>query len=219
MNTALPQHAHAGAAPDSYGAPTGAPTRVSIGKPVALPVLAATPNQHFARIGGREPIAALVQAFYRAMDTRPDAAAIRAMHDPDLRRTKAVLVDYLCEWMGGPRNYSAQRGTPMLRRRHQPFDIDSAARDAWMACMRQALDECQVEPGLRAELDAAFWKIADFIRNTEPAGERRPHPGRPMETHPHATPATHASAAASAGPNPHSAPAASLTAGEAPQPQ
>ena len=36
----------------------------------------------------------------------------------------------------------------------------------------------------------------DFIRNTEDGGATRPHPGRPMEVAPHATPATHASAAA-----------------------
>jgi len=144
------------------------------------------------------------------------------MHEPDLRATKAVLVNYLCEWMGGPKAYSASRGAPMLRRRHQPFDIDASARDAWMACMRQALAETCADEGLRAELDAAFYKIADFIRNTEyghgtipadrsvpneaqglsmqglgePVKQRRPHPGRPMEVNPHATPATHASTAA-----------------------
>lgn len=165
--------------------------------PLPPPVIAHTANPHFARIGGQPAVVRLVEAFYRAMDTRPDAAAIRALHAPDLGPTRRVLVQYLCEWMGGPRDYSATRGAPMLRRRHQPFDIDAAARDAWMACMRQALAECVPDEALRAELDAAFWKIADFLRNTEGSGERRPHPGRPMEIAPHATPAPHASAAAS----------------------
>jgi hemoglobin len=68
--------------------------------------------------------------------------------------------------MGGEKVYSADRGSPMLRRRHHPFDIDVAARDAWMACMRQALDEACPDVGLRQELAAAFWKIADHIKNT-----------------------------------------------------
>jgi hemoglobin len=164
-----------------------------------MPVAPATPpNPHFARLGGEPAVRLLVDAFYRAMDTRPNAQTIRAMHEPDLRQTKTMLVSYLTEWMGGPKAYSASRGSPMLRRRHQPFDIDASARDAWMACMRQALAETCADEGLRAELDAAFYKIADFIRNTEQAGERRPHPGRPMEIHPHATPATHASTIAAA---------------------
>jgi hemoglobin len=156
-------------------------------------------NPHWARVGGRAAVVRLVDAFYRAMDTRPEAATLRALHEPDLSHTQAVLVQYLCEWMGGPKDYSGQRGNPMLRRRHQPFAIDAAARDAWMGCMRQALAECIDDEGLRAELDAAFWKIADFIRNTEEGGATRAHPGRPMEVAPHATPATHASTAAAAG--------------------
>jgi hemoglobin len=110
-----------------------------------------------------------------------------------------VLVSYLCEWMGGPREYSATQGTPRLRRRHQAFPIDSAARDAWLACMHEALEHTCADAGLRAELMAAFRKIADFLRNTEDLGGlARPHPGRPLERHPEATPITHASAAPAA---------------------
>lgn len=151
------------------------------------------PNPHFARIGGHEQIVRLVDAFYRAMDTLPEAATIRAMHEPDLRATKAVLVKYLSEWMGGPKLYTPDRGAPMLRRRHQPFALDSAARDAWMACMRQALDEVCPDQGLREELLAAFYKVADFIRNTEDGGETRAHPGRPREVQPGVVAAPHSS--------------------------
>jgi hemoglobin len=134
----------------------------------ALP-LAATPNPHYQRIGGHDVIVRLVDAFYRAMDRLPEATTIRAMHAPDLGHTKAVLVNYLSEWTGGPRLYTPQRGAPMLRRRHQPFDIDTSARDAWMLCMRTALAEVVADEALRAELDAAFQKVANAVRNTEHA--------------------------------------------------
>jgi hemoglobin len=139
-------------------------TLMSNATPPRTPVAS---NPHYERIGGEPTITRLVDAFYRAMDTREDARTIRAMHEVDLAHTRRVLVQYLCEWMGGPRAYSASRGAPMLRRRHQPFDIDAAARDAWMACMRQALAETCADAALRAELEAAFFKVADFIRNTE----------------------------------------------------
>jgi hemoglobin len=132
----------------------------------ALPI-AATSNPHYLRLGGHDAVQRLVGAFYRAMSSRPDAQVIRAMHAPDLRSTETILVKYLCEWLGGPKAYSPERGAPMLRRRHQPFHIDAAARDAWMACMRQALAETCADAALRAELDTAFTKIADVIRNTE----------------------------------------------------
>jgi hemoglobin len=131
-----------------------------------VPTTVARVNPHFDRIGGRDGVVRLVDAFYRAMDTRGDAGAIRAMHEPDLGHTKAVLVTYLCEWLGGPKDYTAARGAPRLRQRHQPFAIDDAARDAWMACMRSALDETCADAEFREQLMAAFFKVADFMRNT-----------------------------------------------------
>jgi hemoglobin len=134
-----------------------------------LPLAAPThvqANPHYDRIGGRVAIENLVQAFYRAMDQRPEAATIRAMHAADLHETQQVLANYLTEWMGGPKAYSPERGAPMLRRRHQPFEIDEAARQAWMACMHQALLQTCSDDALRQELEAAFAKVAHAVVNT-----------------------------------------------------
>lgn len=136
-------------------------------------------NPHYQRLGGHEAVERLVDAFYRAMDELPEARAIRAMHEVDLGPTRRLLVKYFSEWMGGPKLYSPERGAPMLRRRHQPFDIDASARDAWMACMHRALDETCSDAALKAELAAAFYKLADFIRNTDthaPAAAVAPMP-------------------------------------------
>ncbi len=122
-------------------------------------------NPHFAAIGGSESITCLVDRFYHHMDTLPVASRIRALHPAELAPVKAILVHYLTEWMGGPAVYSAARGHPRLRRRHMPFPIGEPERDAWMLCMRAALSEVVDDPVLRAELDAAFYKTADFIRN------------------------------------------------------
>lgn len=139
-----------------------------------FPVAAPTANPHYERLGGHDAVVRLVDAFYAAMDRRADAKVIRAMHAPDLAHVKAILVMYLAEWMGGPRAYQAERGAPMLRRRHQPFDIDDAARDAWMACMREALQATCPDEVLRAQLDAAFLKVALQLRNTESPSDAPP---------------------------------------------
>lgn len=122
-------------------------------------------NPHFAAIGGEATIAQLVERFYHHMGTLPEAAGIRALHPSDLSPVKRVLVRYLTEWMGGPALYSSERGHPRLRRRHLPFRIGAAERDAWMRCMRLALAEVVGDAGLRAQLDAAFYRTADFLRN------------------------------------------------------
>jgi hemoglobin len=155
-----PAPAAAGARAAAAG--TGIATQPVMDLSATAPVAAS----HFLRLGGHDAVVRLVDAFYEAMDSLPEAATIRAMHDADLTQTRAVLARYFSEWLGGPRLFTPERGAPMLRRRHQRFAIDDAARDAWMHCMRRALAQvCTGEP-LRAELDAALWKIADFMRNT-----------------------------------------------------
>jgi hemoglobin len=80
--------------------------------------------------------------------------------------------------MGGPKLYSAAKGHPRLRQRHLPFAIGEAERDAWLFCMRGALDEAIEDAGAREEIYAALKKLADWMRNTSgnphDAGGRQP---------------------------------------------
>ncbi|MET0384354.1 MAG: group II truncated hemoglobin [Polyangiales bacterium] len=144
-------------------------------QPPPHPLAKPSPNPHFAAIGGEPVIARLVERFYHHMQTQPCAARILAMHPRDLGEVKAVLTRYLSEWMGGPRHYSAERGAPQLRGRHMRFVIREAERDAWMVCMRAALAEVVPDAALRAELDAAFLRVADAVRNTNERGGPLPH--------------------------------------------
>ena len=119
----------------------------------------------FERIGGTVTIDRLVESFYQRMDTLPEARGIRAMHRDDLASTKQVLKRYLTEWTGGPKLYSPEKGHPRLRQRHMGFSIGSAERDAWLLCMRGALEETVTDEAARQELDAALTKLADWMRN------------------------------------------------------
>jgi hemoglobin len=119
----------------------------------------------FARVGGAPTIDRLVESFYARMDALPEAETIRAMHAPDLEPTKEVLKRYLGEWMGGPKHYSAERGHPRLRQRHQGFPIGDAERDAWLLCMRGALDETIDDAEARQEIYDLLSRLADWMRN------------------------------------------------------
>ena len=119
----------------------------------------------FERIGGPVTIDRLVESFYRRMDELPEAKAIRSMHRDDLASTKQVLKRYLTEWTGGPKLYSPEKGHPRLRQRHMGFPIGSAERDAWLLCMRGALDETVTDEAARGELDTALSRLADWMRN------------------------------------------------------
>ena len=130
------------------------------------------------RIGGAVVIDRLVEAFYRRMDTLPEATTVRAMHAPDLGQVKSVLKRYLSEWTGGPKLYSPEKGHPRLRQRHMGFSIGNAERDAWLLCMRGAMEETIADGIARQELDVALTKLADWMRNQagnpHDAGTARP---------------------------------------------
>ena len=119
----------------------------------------------FERVGGAPAIDRLVESFYARMDSLPEADVIRAMHAPDLGPTKDVLKRYLGEWMGGPKHYSAERGHPRLRQRHMGFAIGDAERDAWLLCMRGALEEAIEDADARQEIYGLMAKLADWMRN------------------------------------------------------
>jgi len=122
-------------------------------------------NPHYDRIGGEKKIRELVERFYELMDTEEQSRDIRAMHAKDLRVSKEKLFMFLSGWLGGPQLYIEKYGHPRLRQRHMPFAVDSAARDQWMQCMVQAMADVGIEEGMRKELEAAFFKTADFMRN------------------------------------------------------
>lgn len=126
----------------------------------------------FEAIGGAPTIDRLVELFYARMDSLPEAATIRALHAPDLGPVKEVLKRYLGEWLGGPPLYSAERGHPRLRQRHMGFPIGEAERDAWLLCMRGALEETVADVRVREAIYERMASLADWMRN-------RPEPEAP----------------------------------------
>ncbi len=123
------------------------------------------PASPYELLGGADAVRGLVDRFYDLMDTDRAYAGIRALHPADLAGSREKLHLFLCGWLGGPQLYVARHGHPRLRARHLPFSIGVAERDAWIACMKQALADAGVEAGLRAHLEEAFFGTADFMRN------------------------------------------------------
>ncbi|GAB1232969.1 group II truncated hemoglobin [Ferrigenium sp. UT5] len=122
-------------------------------------------NTHYQRIGGEAAVRRLVQRFYQLMDELPESHGIRKLHPADLKTSEGKLFMFLSGWMGGPQLFIEKFGHPRLRQRHLPFAIGAAERDQWMLCMTQALHEVVEDAVLRAELQAALGKVADFMRN------------------------------------------------------
>ncbi|MBY8853342.1 hypothetical protein K7G98_35975, partial [Saccharothrix sp. MB29] len=78
----------------------------------------------------------------------------------------------------GPHTYSDTRGHPRLRMRHAPFVIGPVERDAWLRCMKVAVDAEEMSDEHRKQLWAYLDMAANRCRYHWPSGTRV-HAGPP----------------------------------------
>ena len=115
-------------------------------------------------LGGIDAIRRLVELFYEEMDTRPEAAKIRALHPPDLEISIDKLARFLSGWTGGPKLYSEKYGPIKIPVFHQHLPVDEAERDAWLLCMERALDRMDYPDDLKAYMLRELFVPAERIR-------------------------------------------------------
>ena len=119
----------------------------------------------FEAAGGAETFKVLVERFYAGVVSDP---LLRPIYpDEDLSSATERLTLFLIQYWGGPDTYSARRGHPRLRLRHQPFAIGQAERDAWLKHMTAAVESLDVSPDVRKAL-------LDYFETTSTAMINRP---------------------------------------------
>jgi hemoglobin len=123
----------------------------------------------YAEMGNSEELVRrLARRFYARMAS--DEPALAKLHQLDAEGKVAEVTQerfslFLVEWLGGPALYSPEFGHPRLRMRHAHVPIDASMRDAWVRCMKHAMDDVGVTGDVRRFLDARFLEVADFLRN------------------------------------------------------
>jgi len=100
--------------------------------------------------GGAETFKILVERFYAGVASDP--VLRRVYPEEDLSGATERLTLFLIQYWGGPNTYSALRGHPRLRLRHQPFVIGQAERDAWLGHMTAAVESLGLQPEIRKAL-------------------------------------------------------------------
>ena len=121
----------------------------------------------FQAAGGEEGITRLVADFYDAMDRLPEAAGIRAMHPADLSVSRDKLARFLCGWLNGPKRYQEKYGSISIPGVHAHLAVDTAARDAWLACMVEALDRQPYTDDFKRYLFRQLSVPAERVRNRD----------------------------------------------------
>jgi hemoglobin len=108
------------------------------------------PQNFYDDVGGGPVFRKIVSRFYE--EVRADAVLRPLYPEEDLGPAEDRLRMFLEQYWGGPRTYSEQRGHPRLRMRHFPFRIGPVERDAWLRCMRIAVDEAGLSSAHREQL-------------------------------------------------------------------
>jgi hemoglobin len=116
-------------------------------------------------VGGQEVFHGIVARFYQEV---ADDEVLLPLYpeQPDLGPAEERLRLFLMQYWGGPHTYSEQRGHPRLRMRHAPFSIGPLERDAWLRCMRIAVDEAGLSDQHRRQLWAYLEMAANSMMNS-----------------------------------------------------
>jgi hemoglobin len=119
-----------------------------------------TPQSFYEAVGGEETFRRIVGRFYA--EVAKDEVLRPLYPEEDLGPAEERLRLFLIQYWGGPHTYSDQRGHPRLRMRHVPFTIGPIQRDAWLRCMRIAVDEERMPEPLRQQL----WEYLEMAANS-----------------------------------------------------
>ena len=120
----------------------------------------AVPENFYESVGGEPTFRRIVGRFYELV--AKDEVLRPLYPEEDLGPAEEHLRLFLMQYWGGPHTYSQLRGHPRLRMRHVPFRIRPTERDAWLRCMRIAVDEAE----LGAAYQAVLWDYLQMAANS-----------------------------------------------------
>ena len=112
---------------------------------------------------GEENLQLLVNRFY---DLVQQNAIISPLFkgDFDLIRKKQFM--FLSQFFGGPQLYTIAFGHPRMRMRHMPHKITVEAKEEWLKCMRQSVNELDIDEKLKEIVYSAFPNVAQHMVNS-----------------------------------------------------
>lgn len=133
--------------------------------------MVATPHQGpYQRLGGAEGVRRLVETFYDIVETEPEGAPLRIMHNQGngLAHAREAQFMFLSGFLGGPQLYVEQFHHSNVKQMHAHLEIGEVEADSWLACMEKALARTADEE-TRQSLMQTFTRVAKALRNQRSA--------------------------------------------------
>jgi hemoglobin len=95
------------------------------------------PNSAIYRIMGEANIFRMMLDFYKELET----SELRPLFPADMEEASKKSAAFFVTILGGPPLYAQKYGSPRMRARHIPFEIDERSRQIWLACFDRVLED------------------------------------------------------------------------------
>ncbi|WP_373504918.1 group II truncated hemoglobin [Aestuariivirga sp.] len=120
----------------------------------------------YERIGGEAGVRNLVKVFYDLVETEPEGAPLRVMHNQGngLAHARDAQFMFLSGFLGGPQLYVEQHHHSNVRQMHAHLEIGPVEAQSWLACMEKALEQT-ADDETRRLLMQTFTRVANALKN------------------------------------------------------
>jgi hemoglobin len=116
------------------------------------------PSNEIYALMGEANIFRMILDLYRELEK----SEIRHLFPPDMEEASKKSAMFFVTLLGGPPLYLQKYGSPRMRARHLPFEIDDGARQIWLRCFDNVLEDAVVKYEFPAQHLAGF---KDFLRS------------------------------------------------------
>ena len=130
----------------------------SIYTPPGGPPQGPGPNPEIYRIMGEDNIFLMMLDFYKELEK----SEVRHLFPSDMEEASKKSAMFFVTLLGGPPLYLQKYGSPRMRARHIPFEIDEPARQVWLRCFEKVLEGSETKYNFPAQHLQGF---KDFLKS------------------------------------------------------
>jgi len=105
------------------------------------------PSKQIYSLMGEDNIYKMMSDFYKELGN----SEVRHLFPSDLEAASRKSAMFFIGLLGGPPVYIEKHGSPRMRARHLPFEIDENARKVWLACFERVLEGAETKYNFPAE--------------------------------------------------------------------
>ena len=116
------------------------------------------PNSAIYRTMGEANIFRMILDLYKELEN----SEVRRLFPANMEEASKKSAAFFVTILGGPPLYLEKYGSPRMRARHLPFEIDERARQIWLGCFERVLEDADVKYGFPMEYMQGF---KDFLKS------------------------------------------------------